>query len=101
MIGLFVLVLVLGALWLAGSLIGLVFKLVFGLIGGVFALIGGLLALFGSGAVMLALLPMFALALLPALMPLLLVVGLVWLVVHASRRPQVQPQPVTSTPLNH
>lgn len=98
MIELFVLMLVLGGLFLAGSMIGLVFKLFFGLIGGLFSLIGGLVALVVGGAVMLALLPLFALALIPMLMPLLLVVGVVWLIVHMANRPQVQTQ---RAPVNH
>lgn len=102
MIELFVLMLVLGGLLLAGSMIGLVFKLFFGLIGGLFSLLGGLIALFVGSAVMLVLLPVFALALIPMLMPVLLVVGLVWLIVHAANRPhaRVQPAPVgrSSTP---
>jgi hypothetical protein len=87
MFELFVLVAILGSLWLVGSLLGFVFKLVFGLIGGVFSLVGGLLALFVGGALMLVMLPVFALMLLPLLLPVLLVVGIVWLIVRAARRP--------------
>lgn len=85
MFELFVLVAVLGSLWLLGSLLGFVFKLVFGLIGGVFSLVGGLLALVFGGVVMLAMLPVFALMMLPLLLPVLLVAGIVWLIVRAAR----------------
>lgn len=67
------------ALWLAGSLIGLVFKCVFGIIGAAFGLLfGGLALLIAAPFVLLALLPLF--------LPVLLLAGLVWLVVHAGRR---------------
>ena len=96
MIELIVVVMVLGSLWLAGSLVLLMFKLVFGLVGGLFSLFAALIALFVGGLVTLALLPVFALALIPMLMPLLLIGGLVWLIVRAANRPQAQPQPVAS-----
>lgn len=91
MFELIVVMMVLGGLWLAGSLFLLMFKLIFGVVGGLFSLIGGLIALLVGGVVMLALLPVLALALIPLLVPLLLVGGLVWLIVHAASRPQPQP----------
>jgi hypothetical protein len=87
MIELFVLLFVLGALFLVGSLIGAVFKLVFGLVGGLFSLLGGLFAL-GIG---LLLLPIVALAMLPMLVPALLLFGVIWLIVRASRTPAPAP----------
>lgn len=84
MIELFVLMAIFGALWLVGSLIGLFFRLVFGLAFGLF----GVLFAVGLG---LILLPLAALALLPFLLPMLLLVGLVWLIVRASRRPTPAP----------
>jgi hypothetical protein len=98
--------LVLGGLLLFGvfSIIGLVFKLVggvfeliFGLLGAVLGaigtvfglLVGGLATLFAGGIVLLVL---GALAL-PLLLPVLLVVGVVWLIVRAST-----PRPVAVVP---
>lgn len=82
-------IMLLGALWLMGSLIGAVFKLVFGLIGGVFTLIGGLIGIVFGGVALLVIGPLVLLAMLPALLPVLLVVGLIWLIVRATRRPVV------------
>jgi hypothetical protein len=87
MIELFVLIAVIGSLWLAGAVLMLVLKLVFGVIGGVFSIIGGVVALLLGGAVLLAMLPVFAFMLLPLCLPLLLVAGVVWLIVRATRRP--------------
>ncbi|HEX7816761.1 hypothetical protein [Dyella sp.] len=76
------------ACWLMAATIGLVFKFVFTLIGGMFSLIGALFGLvFGLVALVIAA-PLMLLALLPALVPTLCVVGLVWLVVRATRSPQ-------------
>ncbi|HET7358776.1 MAG TPA: hypothetical protein VFJ04_01390 [Rhodanobacteraceae bacterium] len=84
MIELFVLIAVLGCLWVAGAVLMLVFKLVFGVIGGVFSVIGGLIALLVGGTVMLAMLPVFAFMLLPLCLPLLLIAAVVWLIVRAA-----------------
>lgn len=83
MIELFVLLVALGTLFLVGSLIGALLKLVFGLVGGLFSLLGGLFAL----AIGLLMLPFLALALLPLMIPGLLLIGVVWLIVRASRQP--------------
>jgi hypothetical protein len=91
MIELMAIFLVVGALWLVGSLIGLVFKLTFGLIGGLFSLLAGALGLFIGGLVMLLVLPVIALSLLPVFLPALLLFGLVWTIVHLVRRPAVTP----------
>lgn len=73
---------VVGACWLFGALIVGLFKLTFGLLGAVF---GGLFGLFALSIAALLVLPIVFFALLPLLMPALFVVGLVWLIVHASR----------------
>ena len=91
MIELMAIVLVVGALWLVGSLIGLIFKVAFGLIGGIFSLMAGALGLFIGGLVMLLVLPVIALSLLPVLLPALLLFGLVWTIVHLARKPTVAP----------
>jgi hypothetical protein len=82
-------ILVLGSLWLMGAVVGAVFKLIFGLIGGVFAIIGGLLGIVFGGLALVVIGPLVALAMLPALLPVLLVVGLVWLIVRATRKPVI------------
>jgi len=91
MIELMALFLVVGGLWLVGSLIGLVFKITFGLIGGLFSLLAGALGIVISGVVMLLVLPIIALSLLPVLLPALLLFGLIWTIVHLARRPAVTP----------
>lgn len=89
MIELMALFLVVGGLWLVGSLIGLVFKITFGLIGGLFSLLTGALGIVISGVVMLLVLPIIALSLLPVLLPALLLFGLIWTIVHLARKPAV------------
>ena len=87
--GLLVLVAFVGGFWLLAALIGGVFKLTFGLLGVLFgafgALFGGVFALFGIGLAALVIVPMFAL--LPLLVPALCLALLVWVIVHASRKP--------------
>jgi hypothetical protein len=73
---------VVGACWFFGALIGGLFKLAFGLVGVIF---GGLFGLIVLSFVALMVLPIVFFALLPLLMPALFIVGLVWLIVHASR----------------
>ncbi|HET7330934.1 hypothetical protein [Dyella sp.] len=92
MIELMAIALVVGALWLVGSLIGLILKVTFGLIGGVFGLLAGALGLFIGGLVMLLVLPLIALSLLPVLLPALLLFGLVWTIVHLARKPALARQ---------
>ncbi|GLQ47902.1 hypothetical protein GCM10007862_29530 [Dyella lipolytica] len=91
MIELMLIAMLVGGLWIVGSLIGLVFKLTFGLIGGLFGLIAGALGLFIGGLVMLLVLPVIALSLLPLCLPALLLFGLIWTIVHIARRPAVAP----------
>jgi hypothetical protein len=90
-LGLLILVAVIGVFWLMAALIGGLFKLTFGLFGVVFgafgALFGGMFAVFGIGLAALVVLPILALALLPLLIPALGLALLVWLIVHASRKP--------------
>ncbi|MBE1159071.1 hypothetical protein [Dyella acidiphila] len=78
-------------LWIVGSVVGLVFKLAFGLVHGVFSLLAGAIGLLIGGLVMLLVLPLVALSLLPLCMPALLLFGLVWLIVHATRRSPATP----------
>ncbi|RUL74535.1 hypothetical protein [Dyella choica] len=89
MIELMVIFLVVGGLWL----VGLVFKLTFGLIGGLFSLFAGALGIVIGGLVMLLVLPLIALSLLPVMLPALLLFGLIWTIVHLARKPSVAPVP--------
>ncbi|MGH8213804.1 MAG: hypothetical protein ACREPP_11315 [Rhodanobacteraceae bacterium] len=94
-LGLLGLAVVIGAFWLMAALIGGVFKLVLGLFGAIFgafgALLGGMFSILGAGIVALVVLPILALLLLPVLLPVLLLGGFVWLVVHLARRPSPEP----------
>lgn len=89
MIELMAIFLLIGGLWLVGSLVGLFFKLTFGLIGGLFSLLAGALGIVIGGVVMLLVLPVIALSLLPVLLPALLLFGLIWTIVHLARKPAV------------
>lgn len=91
MFALSVIVMTVLALWLAGSLIGLVFKCVFAVVGGVFGIIGAALGLLFGGLALLIAAPVVLLALLPLWLPVLLLGALVWLVVRAGRH---APSPV-------
>lgn len=92
MITLSVLMLV-ALLWLAASLVGLVFKLFFGLVAAVFHLIGGVLGLVFGGVALLVAAPIVMLALLPLWLPVLLVVAVIWGIVKMfDRTPPAQIQ---------
>ena len=72
-------------LWLVGSLIGLVFKFTFAIVGGVLGAVGALLGVvLGAFALLLAA-PFVLLALLPVFLPVLLLAALVWLAFRAAR----------------
>lgn len=82
MVGLgIVLLAVCGGLWFCGALIAGLFKLTFGLLGG---LLAGVFGMFAVGLVMLLVLPIVFFALLPLWLPVLFLGGLVWLIVRAS-----------------
>ncbi|HTC27572.1 hypothetical protein [Dyella sp.] len=91
MIGLMIVAVMVGALWMFGSLIGLVFKVTFGLVGGLIGLLAGGIGLFIGGLVMLLVLPLVALSLLPLCLPALLLFGLIWGIAHIARRPVTAP----------
>jgi hypothetical protein len=82
-------------LWLLGSLIGLVFKFTFAIVGGVFSVLGALLGFLIAGVVLVAIAPIVLLSLLPALLPALMIAGLIWLVVRAAR-----PAPAVTKPVH-
>lgn len=95
MIELMLIMVMVGALWIVGSVIGLIFKLTFGLIGGLFSLLAGAVGLFVGGLVMLLVLPLVALSLLPLCLPALLLFGLIWAIAHIARRPAAVAPPVS------
>ncbi|KRF01844.1 hypothetical protein ASG87_10055 [Frateuria sp. Soil773] len=86
MIELIVVVSLFGALWLAASLIGVVFKLTFALIGGLFGMVAGAVGLVFGGIALLVVAPLVAIALLPLCLPVLLLAALVWAIVRANKR---------------
>ena len=81
-LGLLVVAAVVGAFWLVAALIGAAFKLTFGLFG---ALLGGVFGLFGLIIAALVVVPVMLAVVLPLMFPALLLFGLVWLIVRASR----------------
>lgn len=83
----FVILAVVGGLWLALLMAGLVFKLLFSLIGGFFSVLGALLFLCMGGLVLLAVLPVMVFALVPLWLPLLALGFLAWLVLRDPRKP--------------
>jgi hypothetical protein len=91
MIAIGVLVMVAAMFWLALAAIGVVFKLAFAVIGGVFSLVGALFGLVFGAVALLCVAPLIALAMLPALMPLLLLIGAVWLIARATRSTHAAP----------
>ena len=91
MIMLMVIAVMVGALWIVGSLIGLVLRIAFGLVGGLIGLVAGGIGLFIGGLVMLLVLPIVALSLLPLCLPALLLFGLIWGIAHLARRPAAAP----------
>lgn len=80
-------VMVVAMLWLAASLVGLVFKLFFGLVGAMFGIIGGALGIIFSGLALVVVAPLVALALLPVCLPVLLVAAVAWAIVKMFSRP--------------
>jgi hypothetical protein len=84
MLGLFVIIVVFGALWLGFALIGAVFKLLFGLIGSLFGLLGTMLGVVFGGVALMIAAPLLMLVLLPLWLPILLAVALVWAIVRAA-----------------
>jgi hypothetical protein len=98
MIELGVVILLLGTLWLAASLIGVIFKLTFALIGGLFGLVASVLGLFFGGLALLVAVPLVALALLPVCLPALLLVAVIWAIAKAVRHPaEAAATPVAGT----
>lgn len=87
MFEIFVVLAVVAGLWLALTLAGAVFKLLFVLVGGLFSVLGMLLALLVGGAVAVAFVPVALFALAPLWLPLLAVGVAVWVVLRTLCRP--------------
>ncbi|HEY9133151.1 MAG TPA: hypothetical protein VIM98_15465 [Dyella sp.] len=98
MITIGILMMVLVGLWFAAAVIGVVFKIAFTLIGGIFSVIGALIGLVVGGIMLVVLAPLFALALLPAALPILLLAGAIWLIVRATHS---TPHAPTQGPVAH
>jgi hypothetical protein len=96
MIAIGMVVMAVATLWLVIAAIGFVFKLAFAVVGGVFSLIGALLGLVFGAVALLFVGPLILLAMLPALLPVLFVVGTVWLIARATR--STPAAPTRSTP---
>ena len=96
MIAIGMVVMAIATLWLVVATIGFVFKLAFAVIGGVFSLVGALLGLVFGAVALMFVGPLILLAMLPALLPVLLLVGAVWLIVRATR--STHTAPTQSTP---
>jgi len=88
--------LLIGAFWLCGMVLGAMFKLFFGLFGAIASLVGGIFALAIGLPLLVLLLPIFLLLLVPILvlwvlahlfLPVLVVGGVIWLLVRDSGRP--------------
>jgi hypothetical protein len=94
-LGLLALVVFVGAFWLQAAQNGGLFKRVFGffgvMLGALGAQFGGVFALFGIGLAALVIVPILVLALLPLLVPALCLALLVWVIVHATRKPAPAP----------
>lgn len=95
MIAMSVLLMVVFGIWLGAVTIGLMFKLVFALVGGLFSMVGALLGMFFGGIALLIAVPIVALALLPVCLPVIVLAAVVWAIVRAARGP-AQPAAVNA-----
>ena len=96
MIAIGMVVMAIATLWLVVAAIGFIFKLAFAVIGGVFSLVGALLGLVFGAVALVFVAPLILLAMLPALLPVLLLVGAVWLIVRATRSTHAVPPQSTA-----
>ena len=81
-LGLLLVAAVAGVFWLCAALIGALFKITFGLFG---ALLGVFGAVFGIGIAALVVVPVLLVTVVPLFLPVLVLGGLIWLIVRASR----------------
>ncbi len=75
---------VFGGLWFFFAMLWLMFRITFWFIGGLFGLIAAGVTLLVLSAVGLLMLPILGLMMLPLAFPLLLVVGLIWLLTRSN-----------------
>ena len=78
---------VFGGVWLFFAALWLVFRITFWFVGGLFGLVAFGVSLLVLGIVALVMLPLLGLMLLPFAFPLLLLVGLIWLLTRSPPRP--------------
>ena len=75
---------VFGGVWLLFAALWLAFRIIFWFVGGLFGLMAAGVTLLVLGIVAMVMLPLLGLMMLPFAFPLLLVVGLVWLLTRNS-----------------
>jgi hypothetical protein len=78
---------VFGGVWLLFATLWLVFRIAFWFVGGLFGLVAFGVSLLVLGIVALVMLPLLGLMMLPFAFPLLLMVGLIWLLTRSPQRP--------------
>ena len=78
---------VFGGVWLFFAALWLVFRITFWFVGGLFGLVAFGVSLLVLGIVALVMLPLLGLMMLPFAFPVLLVVGLIWLLTRSPPRP--------------
>ena len=78
---------VFGGVWLLFAALWLTFRIAFWFVGGLFGLVATGVTLLVLGVVALVMLPLLGLMLLPFAFPLLMLVGLVWLLTRNTYRP--------------
>ena len=78
---------VFGGVWLFFAVLWLMFRITFWFVGGLFGLVATGVSLLVLGIVGLVMLPLLGLIMLPFALPLLLVVGLIWLLTRSAQLP--------------
>ena len=78
---------VFGGVWLFFAVLWLMFRITFWFVGGLLGLVAAGVSLLVLGVFGLVMLPLLGLMMLPFAFPLLLVVGLVWLLTRSQHRP--------------
>ena len=78
---------VFGGVWIFFAALWLMFRITFWFIGGLFGLVAAGVSLLVLGVVGLVMLPLLGLMMLPFAFPLLLLVGLIWLLTRSAQRP--------------
>jgi len=82
---------VFGGVWLFFAVLWLMFRITFWFVGGLLGLVAAGVSLLVLGIVGLVMLPLLGLMMLPFALPLLLIVGLIWLLTRSPQRPLALP----------